>query len=544
MIDDADRHQLGEIVFVLAGRSKPTLVVISTGSYRKRNELRSEIDRLLPEYRSALLDLSGQSITSLFRTVRERAPEEVLSSKPVEYLLHIYGLEDSLLISKEGRIGSSLLIQELNLERENLFHEFPCCLIIWTTSHFTEKLKKQAPDLWDWITYSYRFEGSEVMTVSHEAFRLPELRAGLTDERKRRIMELEERLNDMPLKGDTTERVARSKLAVYKALGEEYEAAFSFEESIRYYSAALAVIGATDLGETARAEAFFFLGRVNVKRRCINQALGYLNEAREIFERSDNYDYIGPIYHLIGMIYAQQKNWSVALENYQLSLMWGEKAGMDYQLCVTWHQIGRLYEDQRNWPKAIDNYNKALECNKKTGMVHQLGGTWHQIGKVYGEQCQWNKALKCYHKALKWNEKTGMIHELSSTWQNIGFVYATQRDWPKALENYNKAHECNKKTGMVHALGKTFHQIGRVYEEMDNVPDALEYFQKALSCFIKEKWDEEQGIATKSIQRIFARIGQEQRERLKLTFPEEVYRLFETKGKVEKEPPDNKKMNA
>jgi tetratricopeptide (TPR) repeat protein len=485
MLKNADRKQLDEIAFVLADRSKPTLVLIAVGSYRKRDALRAELTRLLPAYRSALLDLSGHPITSLFRAIRERASAEVLNSQPGEYLLHICGIEESLLVSRDGKLAPSPLIAELNLERENLFHEFPCCLIVWTTLHFTDKLRAEAPDLWDWITYNYHFLDDHCDAVVDEIPLSRSAPVGVTDERKKRITELEERIQSLQLDGVEPERVLRTKLSLHKALGAEYLGAFRYGDAIRCYTAALALLGQMSHARIDEAEIFYRLGGAHLAARHFAEALTSYEESLRIQKQTGDHNNIGGTWHQIGMVYEEQRLWPQALESYQKALEWKEKTGKNHEKGGTWHQIGRVYEEQRLWPQALESYQKALEWQEKTGQNHELGSTWHQIGTVYAEQRLWSQALESYHKALEWKEKTGQNHKLGGTWHQIGMTYAEQRLWPQALESYQKALDWKEKTGQNHELGSTWHQIGRVYEEQRQWSLALENYNKALEWYEK-----------------------------------------------------------
>lgn len=565
MIESADLKQLDEMAFVFADRSKPTLVLISVGSYRKRDELRAELDRLLPGYRSALLDLSGHPITSLFRAIRERAPAEVLNSRPVEYLLHIYGIEDSLLVSQEGKIAASSLIEELNLERENLFHEFPCCLILWTTPHLIEKLRNDAPDVWDWITYNFHFPDGHGDTVAYEIPQPQPVPDGVTEERKTRIADLEERLQRLRLDDDAPERVIRAKLSLHKALGAEYLAAFRYGDAIRCYTAALSLLSQTRHAKIDEAEIFYHLGtahlsarhfaealrsyeeslriqedagqhhniggtwhqigRVYEEQRIWHQALEIYRKALEWKEKTGQHHLMGSSWHQIGMVYQRQRNWPQALESYQKALEWKEKTGQHHEVGSTWHQIGMVYQEQRNWPQALESDQKALEWDEKTGRHHRLGSIWHQIGRVHEEQQEWPQALESYQKALEWNEKAGQLHQLGGTWHQIGIVYQEQRNWPQALESYQKALEWNEKTGQHHQLGGTWHQIGIVYEKQDDFSEALRNYLKALALCLENEMTEEVNVLLASLRRIFPRFSREEQERVKEALPEELYGL-------------------
>lgn len=400
MIDESERSQLAEIAFVLTDRSKPTLVLISVGSYRKRDELRAELDLLLPDNPTALLDVSGHPITSLFRAIRNKAPSEVLTSRPGQYLLHIYGIEDSLLISHEGKLAASSLLEEMNLERENLFHEFPCCLILWTTRHFTNKLRSAAPDLWDWITYYYHLPDGHGDVVADEIPQSVAAPDGVTDERKNRIAELEKRLQGLSLDISAPERVIRTKLSLHKALGAEYLAGFRYDDAIRCLTAAMSLLGQTNHAKLDEAEIFFLLGTTHLSARHFSDAMTAYNESLDIQQQHGDSQNIGSTLHQIGRVYEEQRQWPQALESYRLALEWKEKSGQQHELGGTWHQIGIVYAEQRQWSQALESYQQALEWNEKSGQQHQLGGTWHQIGRVYEEQDCFSDAMESYLKAL------------------------------------------------------------------------------------------------------------------------------------------------
>lgn len=524
MIEDVDLKQLDEIAFVLADRSKPTLVLISVGSYRKRDELRVDLERLLPKYRSVLLDLSGHPITSLFRAIRERVPAEVLNSRPGEYLLHIYGIEDSLLVSQDGKIAASSLIEELNLERENLFHEFPCCLILWTTPHFVEKLRNDALDLWDWITYQYHFCDGHVDAVAGEVPLPLSAPKGVTEERKKRIIELEERLQGLRLDDDAPERVIRGKISLHKALGVEYLAAFRYEDAIRCNTAALSLLGQTSHAKIDEAEIYYRLGTAHLLARHFAEALAAFEDSLRTQEDAGFQHNYGNTLHQIGMVYDELRNWPKALESYQTALKWKEKVGLTSKLGSTWHQIGRLYQNQQNWPQALESYQKAMELMEKTDQYSHLGSIWNQIGIVYAGQRNWSQALESYQKALEWMGKTGQNHQLGITWHQIGIMYEEQKNWSQALESYQKALEWKEKTGQHHELGGTWHQIGMVHEKQEDCAEALRCYLRAFK-FIIETGAQGLEIVLTSLRRIFPRLSPEEQAGLREALPEELYTL-------------------
>jgi tetratricopeptide (TPR) repeat protein len=486
MITEEDLAKLDEITFVLEGRDKPTLLCLSVGSYKKAEELSRAVEERLPAYRFQTLNLRGQQVGSLFQAIREQVPARVLESKPVEYLLHVYGLEDSLFISRGENPTLSTLIQELNFERENLFRIFPFCILLWTTPYFVDNLKKHAPDLWDWITYSYSFDDTESSdTEQFDAENWQNLPVGRLKEREQRIKELEQRFSSLALSQASTERVLREKITVQKLLGRECAAAFRFPEAVRAYQSVLALLRQLPKKTVdEEAELHYLLGETQLEMHDFSQAHEHFRKSLLLQQQTRDPRNFGATYHQIGMVYHAQRRWDDALYNYKKALNCKKKVGLFHELGSCYHQIGRVYQEQRHYSEALDNYEQALAWKIKTGQQHLLGITYHQIGRLFELQRSWKDALDNYKKALKFYEKTDQ-HYLGGTYQQIGTVYMEQELWGEALDNYEKALRWQEKTGQHHQIGGTYHQIGRVYHEQQRWSEALESYESAL------KWEED-----------------------------------------------------
>ncbi len=78
-----------------------------------------------------------------------------------------------------------------------------------------------------------------------------------------------------------------------------------------------------------------------------------------------------------------------------------EKPELKKQVGNLFHNIGFVFQNIRQWEKALENYSKAVKWNEDTKQYHELGNTYHQIGMVYEEQRQWEKALENYLVSLQ-----------------------------------------------------------------------------------------------------------------------------------------------
>lgn len=233
-----------QLLFALKARTKSTLVVISFDSYSKQKAIQKKLQHNLSEYKFKDLDLGSISVISLNRAIRDNLTPKILQSSPVEYIVNVFGLEHSLFHTAKGELTQSALIKEMNFERETLFRDFPFVIILWTDAYYTEQLKRKAVDLWDWITYSFKFYGGDVeekdeFISTENKFLKPK---GKDSERLKRISELEEKYELLQLDKDKQERVISEQITIQKLLSKEYFELHKFTKSLKSCKNVLSIV--------------------------------------------------------------------------------------------------------------------------------------------------------------------------------------------------------------------------------------------------------------------------------------------------------------
>lgn len=396
LTDEAE--QKDELLFVLHQRDAPTVVFLECNSYAKREELARFLRQHLTEYQFHDIDVTRFSVVSLLRVLTENLPPEIVNSKPVQYAVNVYGLENSLLMSEDGQIKPSLLTAQLNLERELLFRNVPYIIIIWADHLFFQTLQRESPDLWSWVVYRFRFEGPEAVDPENRPPLPPERlqQRGNIAERQRRIQELETTYNQLNLDAGDKKRLLKDKVTILKLLAEEYTEAFRYDDAQRAYQDAIAIAERMQEGDFLRGSLYFNLAGVQLSKRQFSDALVSYEKCFS-FAKENNY---GAVYHQIGMVYEEQRQWVQALDSYQLALNWKERTGNTYMIGNTYHQIGIVYQKQQQWTQALINYQLALDWQEKTGNTYRIGNTYHQIGMVHEEQSEQEEALKWYRLAI------------------------------------------------------------------------------------------------------------------------------------------------
>ncbi len=483
---DNDRN-LSKLLLSLNHSLSPTVYFISCNTEKLRKKLYETITEKSKRFKHIRIDLTPHLVYSLRDAINQFVPVEVRNSSTLTYVIHFTGISSSLFTSSEGQLKKSKLVEELNFERERLFHDYPFISILWMNPYFFNELFFKAGDLMSWTVDRYEFTDDSPDGITHEIpFKKPIERKGAIAERTERIKDLEDLLDRLDEEDRDQQKVMLEKMNAFLLLGREYMEAFRWKEAEENLCKAKHLIDKTLLDTYKQVEVNFYLGTFYYIVHQELKSMDHYTEALRIAEKINDNN-IGAIHHQIGMVYEQQRHWEEALTNYKKAIERNEKRGNEYALGDTYHQIGMVYQKQRRWEEALTNYQKAIEWYKKTGNEYELGGTYHQIGAVYAEQHRWKEALTNYKKAIEWKEKTRNEYELGVTYHQIAIVYQHQHTWEKALTNCQKAVDWYEKTGNEYELGRSYHQMGRIYEEQHRWEEALTNYQKAI------EWKEKAG---------------------------------------------------
>ncbi len=434
---------LDQLVFALGQRDEPTVALVECDSLAKRRELEAALAARMPEYQYRTLDVTPYAVTSLLHTLNEHLPLAIRTSRPVTWVVHVHGLENSHLLNPDGHLAPAPLTAQLNLERELLFRQVPYLIVLWGDADFFRTLQREAPDFWHWVTYRFRFEDHTARPVAD----LPPLPAkrlpgdGNVAERQARIAELRDRYDHLALDDSNKQRLLKDKINILSLLGQEYDAAFLYPQAEEVYLKAIAL--------------------------------------QERMREEDNDR--GGVWFELGNMYLDQKRFPEAQAAYERCKTLGSAINTGAIL----YQFGEVYREQQQWEAALTHYQQALKWAKKTANARLMGSTYHGLGILYADQQQWPLALENYRQALEWEQRIGNALAMGATHHQLGRAYQAQGRWALALENYQQAINQDQSTGNNSGLGAEYYQIGRLYEEQQRYAEARRWFEKAIENFTK-----------------------------------------------------------
>jgi tetratricopeptide (TPR) repeat protein len=200
------------------------------------------------------------------------------------------------------------------------------------------------------------------------------------------------------------------------------------------------------------------------------KAIEYLNEAIRLEP-----DYATEAYHNRGVAYADLKDYSRAIQDYDQAL----RLKPDFADAYTGRGIA--YNKLGQHQRAIEDFDQALRLKPDDALAY------HNRGDAYLDLKNYSRAIQDYSRAIR------LKPDDASAFYNRGVAYAELRDYSRAIHDYDQAlrlkpdHELayNNRGAEYHKLGQ--HQ--RAIEDFDqalrlNPESAVAYYNRGNAYLI------------------------------------------------------------
>jgi len=155
----SNAQELENLTFSLSQRVSPAVVWLTTDSeetmYKTSFILRQQLTN--HTFTDIHIDDINTKATddevSIVNMIQKKIPETLDKSTQLTQVINVFGIEK--FISKHQ--DDAPIIRQLNFERELLYRQFDCNLIIWSDEYTTQLVSQHANDFWDWMTYEFSF---------------------------------------------------------------------------------------------------------------------------------------------------------------------------------------------------------------------------------------------------------------------------------------------------------------------------------------------------------------------------------------------------
>jgi tetratricopeptide (TPR) repeat protein len=256
-----------------------------------------------------------------------------------------------------------------------------------------------------------------------------------------------------------------------------------------YQRALLLWLGNAYFSQEQRAQGaagiYHRLGIIAQEQRQWAKAESYYQQALSINAEFPDRDEQAGTYHQLGIIAQEQRQWAEAESYYQQALAIYVEFQNRYEQAGTYHQLGIIAQQQRQWAEAESYYQQALAIYVEFQDRYSQAGTYHQLGRVAQEQRQWAEAESYYQQALAIKIEFQNRYEQAGTYHQLGRVAQEQRQWAEAESYYQQALAIKIEFQDRYSQASTYHQLGIIAQEQRQWAEAERYYQQALAIKVE-----------------------------------------------------------
>jgi len=175
----------------------------------------------------------------------------------------------------------------------------------------------------------------------------------------------------------------------------------------------------------------------------------------------------------------QQKENKKAMQDFLLAKDYAEKSGDNALLGLIYYDLGVLYEEDFNFKLALNNLQQAHDYFLKAGKEKNAVYVLRLIGNIYlmQEPPQIKLAFDNYKQVLRYAESVKDTGLIVSTLKNIGIAYREIKDYPHAKEYLLQSIAMDKHKEY---LTTNYAVLSRIYLSL-NLPDSAVYYAEQLS---------------------------------------------------------------
>jgi tetratricopeptide (TPR) repeat protein len=211
-----------------------------------------------------------------------------------------------------------------------------------------------------------------------------------------------------------------------------------------------------------------------------HKAMDYANAEMEL-ARKINYTLgIAAAYNMIGIVYDNEGELNLALENYLQSLRIKEKIGNEGYVSKQLMNIANIYTTMGDYDLSLDYNFRSLKIMKKLNLKSGEATSYNNIGIIYKCKKEYAKAIQYHQKSLALRKEIGEKNAIAASYNNLGTTWEEMKNYDKSLEVLFQAISIRQEINDIDGLASTYINIGKLYNAKKEFRSALEQLYKGL----------------------------------------------------------------
>lgn len=211
-----------------------------------------------------------------------------------------------------------------------------------------------------------------------------------------------------------------------------------------------------------------------------------LNEAKDLSYKSNNNEYLGAIYNLLGFGNHIEGNTEIAISYYKQSIEHSINSNNMLEATKPMNNLAEIYSvNHGNIDMALYYYTRGLEIANLYGFTQSSIIFLNNLGELYKNSADMHKALELFEESRNGAIKIGDYKMIFLANANLGSLYLNYNMMDKAYECY-KFLESEYRTNPINEI-EILNQynmfLGEYYEAFGDFSLSVDHFQRVIdSC--------------------------------------------------------------
>ena len=227
------------------------------------------------------------------------------------------------------------------------------------------------------------------------------------------------------------------------------------------------------------------IGVVYRRMDFIKPALDYHKKALDIAKSVENPSKelmlsIAVSQNSMGNLYLTLKQYDLAIEQFEKSLVIESQSGNKLGLAINYHNLGYADEAKGLLDLALANYKRSLEYNEQINSEVGRVICYNSIGQVYIKQKKFNDAMVIIEQGLKKALELDDQYYIAYAYINLGWVQNELQMNDLAEVHLLKGLEISEAFGLKTSMVDAHTHLSELYKKQKNYEKALHHFEQAV----------------------------------------------------------------
>jgi len=245
---------------------------------------------------------------------------------------------------------------------------------------------------------------------------------------------------------------------------------------------------------------FLAMARVFEEVGDFNKSIGFLNEAKALDAKEENFNIRSLVLNESGRVNAAYGKVDEAYKNYQLVLEYSRNLELHSREADALFHLGQLSANRKKYNEALKTHKEALAIRRDLHDKSKEAISLNEIGVLYLLMNNYERSLANHVAALEIRQNLKDESALAESYLNIGALYIAKKDFKRAISNLDLALKAGQEAQDQEKNFKTYEYLSQCYKQLKDFKKALETKEASLVAldFIQGEKNERQLLETQN----------------------------------------------